>query len=75
MTVKRDVRLSAPQGLEVEEKIRAAEELSKLVLENAARREIVAYIIDRNGQRYQNERQNVGIALYLLKNNSSGGYP
>ena len=51
------------QKQRVEEKIRAAEDLSKLVLENAARREIVAYIIDKNGQRYPNERQDVGISI------------
>jgi hypothetical protein len=62
------------QKQQLEEKLRAAEELSKVVLENAARREIVAYIIDKNGQRYQNERQDVGIAALAVKNNSSGGY-
>ena len=43
MTVKRDVRLSAPQGLEVEEKIRAAGAWNDFLVENAKRVEIYSY--------------------------------
>ena len=60
------------QKQRVEEKIRAAEDLSKLVLENAARREIVAYIIDKMDS--ATKRMSVS-RFWLLKNNSSGEYP
>ena len=43
MTVKRDVRLSAPQGLEVEEKIRAAGAWNDFLVENAKRVEMYSY--------------------------------
>jgi len=35
---------------QLEEKMRAVEEISMVIIENAARREIVAYITDRNAR-------------------------
>ena len=43
MTVKRDVRLSAVQRREVEEKITAAEAWNDLLLENATRIDMYSY--------------------------------
>jgi len=46
----KEIRDVNAQKQQVEEKLRAAEELSNLILENAARREIVGYIIDKKAQ-------------------------
>jgi hypothetical protein len=43
MTAQRDVRLSAVQRREVEEKIRAAEAWNNLLLENATRIDMFCY--------------------------------
>jgi hypothetical protein len=46
----RDIVDANAQKQQVEEKIRAAEDISNVILENAARREIVAYITERNAR-------------------------
>ena len=45
------------QKEQIEEKIKAAEEISKLILENAARREIVCYITEKNARRFHKQRE------------------
>jgi hypothetical protein len=47
------------QKEQIEEKIKAAEEISKLILENAARREIVCYITEKNARRFHKQREGV----------------
>ena len=48
------------QRQQLEDKIKAVEEISKVILENAARREIVGYIIEKNAN--QEQFRNIGIA-------------
>jgi hypothetical protein len=60
----KEVRDVNVQKQQLEEKIRAADELSNLMLENAARREIVDYIIEKNANFYQCQYQDVAVAAW-----------
>ena len=47
----------ALQKQQVEDKIKAAKEINNVILVNAAQREIVRYIIDKNAQRDRDQYQ------------------
>ena len=46
---------------QIEEKIKAAEEITKLIIENAARREIISYITEKNAGHFHKHREGVVI--------------
>jgi len=58
----KEVRDVNVQRQQLEEKIRAADELSTVILQNAARRAIVDYIIEKNAKFYQCQYQDVAVA-------------
>jgi hypothetical protein len=66
MTVQRDVRLSAVQRREVEERIRAVEAWNDLLLENAARIDMYSY---GQSKRVLKEMPNSGSQLSLWSEN------
>ena len=61
----RESRDPNAQRQQLEDKIKAVEEISNVILENAARREIVGHIIEKNAK--QEQCQDFGIAVLVAR--------